>query len=60
MLTQLSSLIPTQRPAQLLGHADEYARSGVAHYVSAMSDRRSGLHASLLFMAISSRSADEK
>jgi hypothetical protein len=37
VLRHLSSLIPSQRPTQLLGQGDDRSRNGVAHRLGTMS-----------------------
>jgi hypothetical protein len=52
MLGQLSSLIPSQRPAQLLGQRDDRACDGVTYRLGAMTGECGPvLHASLVAMA---------
>src|SRR5690242_1322568 len=51
VLSHLSPLIPSQRPAQLLRQSDNSSRNGVAHRLGTMSgERGSVLHASLMAM----------
>ena len=52
VLGRLSSLVPGQRPAQLLGQRDDRARDGVTYRLGAMTGECGPvLHASLVAMA---------
>src|SRR4051794_15299038 len=56
VLSQLSALIPGQRPTQLLRHGADRAGNGVAHCLGAMPCQcGSFLHANFLFMACHAR-----
>jgi hypothetical protein len=51
VLSRLSSLIPSQRPTQLLRQGDDRVRDGVAHCLGTMSaECRSVLHTNLVAM----------
>src|SRR4051812_10667652 len=60
VLSHLSSLIPSQRPAQLLRQGDDRARNGVAHRLGTVSGEcGSVLHASLVAMVSHARQVEQ-
>src|SRR6202041_3735438 len=61
VLGHLSSLIPSQRPAQLLGQRDDRARDGVTYRLGAMTGEGGPvLHASLVAMARHARQVQQQ
>src|SRR5271170_1487049 len=61
VLSHLCSLVPSQRPTQLLRQGDDRARDGVAHRVGTMSgEGGSVLHASVTAMARHARQVQQQ
>src|SRR6202021_510149 len=61
LLGHLSSLIPSQRPAQLLGQCDDRARDGVTYRLGAMTGEGGPvLHGRLVAMARHARQVQQK
>src|SRR3974390_2319890 len=61
VLSHLSSLIPSQRPPQLLRQADDRSHNRIAHRLGTMSSERgSVLHASFVAMVPHARQVEQQ